>query len=494
MPNLRRLREAGVHFINHVAAQPVCGPSRSSLLAGRYPHNVGYYANDDPPSVANFLAVVNNTVGTWLTAAGYHTAFVGKFVNGAEKQVPSGWNFWGAFSTSKGTYNYYNATPWNVTFDREGKHPITPVVDVPMTGIHQAEFVGAWGVEQMKIAAGAGLPFFVHTTATMIHEGTCYGPFKDPSQYARDDPYWEADLSGFGCQAGTNAESCSITISACPSDKHKHDFDSLPVPHVQSWNRSATGPLPKPMQPSKSPPLTAYQSGREDKGYRNRTASAVDLDDMIGVLLQGIEDLGVEDSTYVIFSSDNGFHLGEHRLLFGKEHPYETDVSLPLYIMGPGVPANSTLLHPTNHLDITATIVELAGATPKGPPLDGKSFASELGPSPGDPAQWRDFSFTEHFGNALTWQAIRRPLSAPRTKFTLWCGDGTMEVFDLDGDRWELDNTVQGAGASLAASELPLAVFLGTCSGAECSSPTPAKVPKKPLACKNTTKGVEGWW
>ena len=101
MPNLKRLRESGVHFVNHVAAQPVCGPSRSSLLAGRYPHNVGYYANEDPASVANYLAVANNTVGTWLTAGGYHTAFIGKYVNGVEKQVPSGWNFWGAFSTSK---------------------------------------------------------------------------------------------------------------------------------------------------------------------------------------------------------------------------------------------------------------------------------------------------------------------------------------------------------------------------------------------------------
>ena len=174
-----------------------------------------------------------------------------------------------------------------------------------MTGIHQSEFVGAWGVEQMKVATAAGLPFFVHTTATMIHEGTCYGPFKDTSKYALDDPFWESDLTNFGCQAGVNAESCAITISACPSDKHKHDFDDLPVPHVPSWNKSASGPLPKPMQDQKSPPLTAYQSSRQDKGYRNRSASAVDLDDMIGVLLKGIEDLGVADNTYVIFTSDN---------------------------------------------------------------------------------------------------------------------------------------------------------------------------------------------
>ncbi len=191
----------------------------------------------------------------------------------------------------------------------------------------------------------------------------------------------------------------------------------------------------------------------------------------------------------------SGFHLGEHRLLFGKEHPYETDVSLPLYIAGPGVPPNTTLLHPSNHLDITATIVELAGATPTGPPLDGKSFAADLGPTPGPASAWRDFSFTEHFGNALTWQAIRRPLGpGPRTKFTLWC-DSTMEVFDLDSDRWELVNTAAGAGAAVAARELALAVALGQCSGgSQCSSPAPGTPKKHPLQCKNTTKGAEGWW
>ena len=170
-------------------------------------------------------------------------------------------------------------------------------------------------------------------------------------------------------------------------------------------------------------------------------------------------------------------------------------MSLPLYIRGPGVPANSTLLHPSNHLDITRTIVELAGATPTGPPLDGKSFAAALGPAPPAPAAWRDFSFTEHFENDLTWQKISRPLDAPHRNFHLWCGDALAEVFNINDDPWELANLAETpAGAKFAAAQLPLAVFLGSCSGDECSAPTPVQPKKKPLACKNTTKGVEGWW
>ena len=156
---------------------------------------------------------------------------------------------------------------------------------------------------------------------------------------------------------------------------------------------------------------------------------------------------------------------------------------------GPGIPANTTLLHPTNHLDITATVVELAGATPVGDPLDGKSFVSALGPSPSSPSEWRDFSFTEFFGNANTWWSIRRPLPGDRTQFNHWCQEDE-EVFDMDADEWQMNNIVATEGA-LAAKELLLAVTLGSCKGAECSAPTPASKPKKkPLPCKNVTKGV----
>jgi N-acetylglucosamine-6-sulfatase len=116
----------------------------------------------------------------------------------------------------------------------------------------------------------------------------------------------------------------------------------------------------------------------------------------------------VTDSTYVIFTSDNGYHLGEHRLVFGKSHPYDTDIRLPFYIAGPGVPAGAVRLHQTTHLDITATVVELAGAQGAAPKdLDGLSFAPALpdnGPAPG---AWRGYSFTEFFGGNNTWWNVR---------------------------------------------------------------------------------------
>jgi N-acetylglucosamine-6-sulfatase len=343
MPNLSKIKAAGAHFINHAAVQPVCGPSRSSLLSGRFPHNTGYVCNSDRPSENHYRAIQNNSIGTWLTTAGYHTSFIGKYVNGLEQTVPEGWNFWGGFSSSQGTYNYMNSTPWNITFDRTGTTPTSPVEWVAMTGTHQAEFVGQWGVKQMGAAVAAGLPFFVHLTPLMIHYGVCYGPLPKGETNNVTDPYWEKDLTNWGCNMKQN-KPCSLTISPCVSLKNEHAFDGHTNPHTPSWNVSASGPLPSSMVLRD---ISEFTSNRQDIGFRNRSAALLDLDSLLGVVLDGIEALGVADNTYVIFTSDNGYHLAEHKMPMGKEHPYETDVSLPMYIKGPGVPANTELLYPT---------------------------------------------------------------------------------------------------------------------------------------------------
>ena len=123
-----------------------------------------------------------------------------------------------------------------------------------------------------------------------------------------------------------------------------------------------------------------------------------------------------------------------------------------------------------------------AGATPVGPPLDGLSFAAAFGPAPPAPSEWRDFQFSEHHCDALTWRKIRRPLGQNAT-FHAWC-DGTSEVFEA-GDPWQLANTVRTTGAAFAADNQRLAEFLWQCSGPSCNKPTPMGVKRFP--CYNTS-------
>jgi arylsulfatase len=139
MPHLKKyFKDEGTFFENHVAAVPVCGPSRSSFLLGRFPHNGGYRMNGDLDSIANYLKQANDTLGTWLTNAGYHTAFLGKYVNNLENTVAHGWSHWGGFVS---TYDFYNASVHDMDW-ADPADPDPPTVVTHMTGIHQADFLG----------------------------------------------------------------------------------------------------------------------------------------------------------------------------------------------------------------------------------------------------------------------------------------------------------------------------------------------------------------
>lgn len=298
MPNLKKyFSDGGTEFENHVAAQPVCGPSRSSMLLGRYPHNTGYRANSDPVSTAAFQKQANGTVGSWLKDSGYYTAFFGKYVNGCEGVVPAGWSYWGGL---KNTYDFYNATVWEKDWEDPDFGPPKQRV---MTHIHQADFLSNFTVDHAAKAVQANRPFFISVTPVMPHWGTCYGP-GNGSVYANNDPHWEFDLSvkkfDFSC-----GDTCAMPISPCPTHRNRHKFDNQSNPHIEGvWNVSIKGKRPTFMKnyESQQGHLTAFQAWREDIGWQNRSASLIDLDEMIGGIVEGIAKLGVLDETVIFFT------------------------------------------------------------------------------------------------------------------------------------------------------------------------------------------------
>ena len=257
MPNLsERLKRGGLSFDNHVAALPVCGPSRSSLLYGRYPHNTGYFDNCDAVSMANFRSKQNDTIGRWLAKSGYHTAFLGKYVNCLEYDVPSGWSHWGGFRSSGNTYNSYNATMYTVDFDQANTDmPPASVSWESMVGIHQADFLGGKVINQARVAIGKGLPFFVHVTPVLPHWTRCYGPFASIDDYAFDDPSREM--------------AAKWPISPCATPRHQKQFAGMTNPHIPSWNKQESGVVPEEMQ--RWPLLDAMHAHHQDIGWRNRS-------------------------------------------------------------------------------------------------------------------------------------------------------------------------------------------------------------------------------
>lgn len=488
MPNLKKyLAEEGTEFVNHVAAVPVCGPSRSSFIMGRYPHNTGYLTNDDFDSVARFEAIHNESIGKWLRDAGYHTAFLGKYVNSVGS-VPSGWSHWGGFIN---TYDFYNCSGWNMTWSDDPKAPEPEPAVRRETGVHQADFLPRWVEEQMDLAATKNKPFFIHTTPVMPHWGTCYGPDIPESDYAPDDPHFEFTLTD-----PITGKHVAYPTSPCPSDKNKHAFDGHSNPRIPGvWNRTGTGPQPAYLrQAFYSKPLDSFAAWREDIGFRNRSASLLDLDDMIGSIMSTLARRKLLKSTIVIFSSDNGYHLGEHTMPFGKGQAFETDIRLPMYVRGPGVPVAAKSDLPTTHLDIAASIVDWGAASSFAPmaDLDGTSFVASLG-NPG--TAWRRFSYSEFFTGNNTWQHIRvlssrdvgteagAGLVSANFTLTRWCL-GDLEVYNLQEDPWQMHNLINSTGgagkvaASIVKSELPRLQQLSNCSGSSsCSNPGSTKRP-----------------
>src|SRR6202022_1607864 len=150
----------------------------------------------------------------------------------------------------------------------------------------------------------------------------------------------------------------------------------------------------KPAYISTKPLLTQAQIDSIDADYRNRLRALQAVDEAVAGLVATLTSPGRAANTYIFYTSDNGYHMGEHRLLPGKYTPYETDIHVPLIVRGPGVPAGAVRRQLAGNVDLAETFADLAGVTPL-PFSDGRSLKSLFGVTP--PAAWRQAFLLEEF-------------------------------------------------------------------------------------------------
>eukprot|EP01050_Picozoa_sp_SAG11_P007280 SAG11_NODE_600_length_8259_cov_6.574510_7_plen_569_part_00 len=471
LPTHRYLRDHGTTFVNHCADSPQCGPSRAATLSGRRPHNNGFLENGDTTgaSVAAWKRLRNQTIGAFLTAAGYHTAFAGKWVNGdACSSMPlagDGSPTWTSWAQLCNTYILYNSSYAD---------PSAPGGLRIETGIHQSDSLAVQAVTQMHLALAASKPFYLHWTPVAPHESTCHGcGGPDRAACAALYPQDGGEVAG---NEGDGGENYGLFGRPCPAIRHRGLFLNLTMPRNPSWNRSSNAPV---SFTAFAKPISAKQSREIDRTWIARLQALMSVDEMVAKIIAEIKSLGLEGSTYLFYTSDNGWHLGEHLLPpFNKREPYETDVQLPLYVLGPDVPAGRSLTHPTQHTDFTMTFLELAGAQAHAPiaELDGLSMVPLLFANPaGNSTPWRQHSFQSFHENCNTWISLRTANATHTSSFRLWCTNQT-EYFDLRKDPYELDNqaAVKGEHAPGEFSEMKrLLLGLSTCIGASCRKPLP---------------------
>jgi len=340
MPNLKSLMEAGTTFENAFVTNSLCCPSRATILRGQYSHNHGILHNQPPLGGAERFRLSGgdaSTMATWVQERGYSTAFFGKYLNGySGTYVPPGWDEWQAVS---GNFlsNDLNENGHIVSYDADRYH-LDDVLSEQASGYAER-------------AARPDPPFFTADRPFLMWIGT-----KAPHQ------------------------------PATPAPRDKNAYPGVSLPRPPSFDEGDISD--KPAWIRDNPSLSAEQKVYMEKLHRKRLQSMLAVDDMIGDLIGALRKSGKLENTYIFFTSDNGFHLGEHRLSAGKWTPYEEDIRVPLVVREPGVPEGRTLHHMVLNNDLAPTFADLAGAeTPSF--VDGRSLQPLLTDDPTPPEDWR---------------------------------------------------------------------------------------------------------
>jgi N-acetylglucosamine-6-sulfatase len=423
---LSQVAAAGMTFRNAFVPTALCAPSRVSLLTGEYGHNHGLYTNAAPRG--GYQRFRNgggeqSTVATWLRRAGYRTIFLGKYVNGYpagdESHVPPGWDDWHAdFSAGdegESGLNYYDyAMNDNGVVTEYGRQPEDYETDVLV----------AKALEALRNVPD-DTPFLMYLAPRAPHRPALRAPRHD------------------GLFAGATA----------PRTPSFGEVDASDKPYFV-----------------RSLPLFTDRSVRQiDQLYRDRLACLQSVDQLVGRLLEELSARGRLAHTYVILTSDNGYVMGPHRFIHGKETPYEEALRVPLYVRGPGIPAGVTSDALVLNIDYVATFVEWAQAS--APEMDGRSLVPLL--ATGSAADWRSDFLLEHWQKQEPGtggdQAIPDFFGVRTAQHTyVEYATGERELYDLQADPYQLDNGIDDAPRDLVRRLADRTAALQGCRGASC--------------------------
>jgi N-acetylglucosamine-6-sulfatase len=324
------LTQKGTTFSNFFVTDSLCCPSRSSILRGQYVHNHDVLGNL-PPSGGYGKFHTNgdekSTVATWMHDSGYRTGLLGKYLNGYPETVdpafvPPGWDEWDSPTSGGNPYSEYNyRLNENGKLVRYGSTPQDYLVDV--LSRKSSEFI------QQK----NDKPFFLYVAPYVPH------------------------------------------LPATPAPRYADAFPGVQAPRTASFNEADMSAEPQWLQ--NRPLLSDPQVATIDQVYRKRLQSMLGVEDLVANVVDTLQKTGQLDNTYIVLSSDNGFHLGQHRLPPGKMTAFEEDIHVPLIVRGPGVPAGKKSDDLAMNIDLAPTFADLGGA--KLPSfVNGRSLVSEM--------------------------------------------------------------------------------------------------------------------
>jgi arylsulfatase A-like enzyme len=461
MPNtLSLIGAAGATFSRYYASDPLCCPSRASLLTGQYAHNDGVLGNG-PGALGGYGALDKaNNLAPWLQDAGYRTIHIGKFLNyygqppvSAPTEIPPGWSDWETLAGEDSTHYFYGYR-LNVNGSVQGPFGDITYAQKDSPGClpdsaagscdYQTDVLTRRAVGQIQASAGNG-PFFLSLDYVAPH-GDFRAPF-GPEPAPRDYDTW----------------------ASTPYPRPK-GFDEADVSDKPPFLRSAS-------------PLSRVAIGQIQQEWQKRIESLRAVDAGVGRVIDALAATGQLANTYVFFTSDNGFFGGEHRIQREKFLPYEPSSHLPLLLRGPGISPGVRSGELTMNVDLAPTILSIAGASAT-VPIDGRSLL----PFARKPAKrTRRPLLLEGFTKAVEVATAKPIFNAPVRdfqgvkvgpyKYVRYAG-GVRELYDLRDDPAELHSRVSDPRYRLVRAYLSKRLNrLRRCAGPACRRPLRAKIP-----------------
>ncbi len=318
LPSVRRLIAAqGMSLDDYFVSNSLCCPSRTTMLRGEYSHDTGVHSNAGPSGGFNAAYAAGDTtatIGNWMQSAGYATALYGKFLNGypgkaGRRYEPSGWTDWGGAIDSAQAYGEYN-----YTVVRNGQ----PVSYGHRNVDYGTTVYTGYAKSFIQRETQDHTPFFLYLAYFAPHQ------------------------------------------PATPAPRDLAKYPNAKAPRAPSYNEADVSD--KPAWLRAQPLMSSALIAKVDDLYRRRIRSLQAVDRDVAQLYNELRADGQLANTYFVFTSDNGFHLGEHRLPAGKRTPYEDDIHVPFFVRGPGIAPGSHSSAMGGNVDLPQTFAAIAGA------------------------------------------------------------------------------------------------------------------------------------
>ncbi len=415
MPATRRLiRRQGFEFTDFISPHPLCCPARAELFTGQYAQNNGVHHNTGPYD-ADALIRPNNNVGKWLHDGGYQTAFVGKFLNKYTRYPVAGWDRFN-HSIEGSVYNAYG-------YEFSGSRNISD-------DLYIADYVGQKTVSYVRNFSRRRAPMFIWASHVAPHN-------------MKMTRRWPARKT------------------AIPAVRHRHLYPNAMPPSLSKPSFNEADVSDKPAY------VRANMRLRDRKtiihAFRQRIRSLKAVDEQVRNLVHALSETGELANTVIMFTSDNGYLLGEHRLV-GKNFLYEEALQIPMLMRGPGVPAGAGSGKATTLVDVAATIADIGGVEPQRT-QDGTSLLPVANGAPGYFTQ-----LVQAGQRARPWKF--RGVRDPQWVYAEHYSGGQAELYDRDADPYQLRNLAGQKPETQArlAAELDR---LRDCTGAACHEMTP---------------------